>query len=164
VFRASLIAAVLALSMFSASAEELRNWFGDPFFQVTSGVPGCPEPAGPRVTAVERQAQSHRRVEKGTTCWLAKEEDCQRSSAFAYDSDIATEIQAALRATAQFSDTSLWITVQGRVVYVEGCVAQESQGAGVEQLARRLPHVQHAIAIVMVNGETKPPYKLFGTE
>jgi len=160
----SLIAAALGLCAFGASAEELRNWFGDPFFQVTSGVPGCPEPAGPRVTASERQAQSHRRAEKGTTCWLANEEDCQRSSAFAYDRDIATEIQAAMAAGAQFTDTSLWVTVQGRIVYVEGCVAKEAQGAGVEQLVRRLPHVQQAIAIVMVSGEAKPPYKLFGAK
>ena len=95
---------------------------------------------------------------------LANEEDCQRSSAFAYDRDIATEIQAAMAASAQFSDTSLWVTVQGRIVYVEGCVAKETQGAGVEHLVRRLPHVQQAIAIVMVSAEAKPPYKLFAAK
>jgi hypothetical protein len=162
VIRTSLIAAVLVISSFGASAAELRNWFDDPFFQVTSAVPGCPEPAGPRVTAAERLAQSHRRAEKGTTCWLAKEEGCQRAIAFAYDRDIASEIRAAMQASGQFRDTSLWITVQGRVVYAEGCVAREAQGAEVEQLVRSLPHVQQVISIVMVKGKAAPPYRLIG--
>jgi hypothetical protein len=159
-----LLAAVLSADGLGASAEELRNWFDDPFFQVTSGVPGCPEPAGPRVTNVERQAQSHRRAEKGTTCWLAKEENCERSSAFAYDRDIANEIQHAIRSSARLSNTSLWVTVQARVVYVEGCVTHERQGAEVEQLIRHLPHVHQVVAIVMVNRNAKPPYKPFGAK
>ena len=70
--------AMLVMGNVSSHAEDIRNWFGDPFFQITSAIEHCPEPAGPRVTRAERQAQSHRRAEKGTTCWLAEEEDCQR--------------------------------------------------------------------------------------
>src|SRR5690554_6479593 len=49
-------------------APELRNWFDDPFFQISSAIPDCPEPAGPFITEAERRAESHRRAEKGTTC------------------------------------------------------------------------------------------------
>ena len=28
-------------------AEERRNWFGDPFFQISSGLAACPAPLGP---------------------------------------------------------------------------------------------------------------------
>jgi hypothetical protein len=155
-------AAVLALVSFAAQGEELRNWFDDPFFQITSSIPQCPEPAGPRVTAAERQAQSHRRAEKGTTCWLAKEEDCEKSNAYSYDREIASEIQVAVRATSSFANTSLWVTVQGRVVYVEGCVPEESQATQIEAFVRRLPHVQQAIAIVTSVPGAKAPYKLIG--
>ncbi|GEM_PF-6102313 len=54
---------LLALSSAPVRSEELRNWFNDPFFQLTSAIPGCQEPAGPRVSAAERQAQCKRDLE-----------------------------------------------------------------------------------------------------
>jgi hypothetical protein len=162
VWRPPLIAAALAVFAVGALGQELRNWFNDPFFRVSGAVQGCPEPAGPRVTEAERRAQSHRRAEKGTTCWLAKEEDCERSNAFFYDRDIASAIQAAIQDAPLLSSTSLWVTVQGRVVYVEGCVARQTQAKDIEAFVRGIPHVQQAIAIVTASPNAKPPYKVFG--
>jgi hypothetical protein len=157
---AALIAVALLAWCAGARADDaLRNGFDDPFFKVTAALPGCPEPAGPRVTAAERQAQSHRRAEKGTTCWLARETGCERASAYAYDRDIAAAVQRALQADAQAADTTLWVTVQGRVVYVEGCVARQDQAAAIERTVRALPHVQQAFAIVRVGGSGSPPYR-----
>jgi hypothetical protein len=153
----ALVAGLLPLAGLSAAAGELRNWFDDPFFQITGAFPNCPEPAGPRVNEAERQVQSHRRAEKGTTCWLAKE--CERPNAYAYDRDIAAGILAAVRKRSPFQDTSLWVTVQGRVVYVEGCIAQEAQATEIEAFIRESPHVQQAIAIVTTNPAAGPPYK-----
>jgi len=155
----ALVAGLVQLVGLSAHAEELRNWFEDPFFQISSAVPDCPEPAGPRVTEAERQVQSHRRAEKGTTCWIAKE--CDRPNAYAYDRDIAQGIQSAVRSRSPFPNTSLWVTVQGRVVYIEGCVAQESQAADIEAFIRAVEHVQQAIAIVASQPGAKPPYRPF---
>jgi hypothetical protein len=50
--------------------------------------------------------------------------------------------------------------VQGRVVYVEGCVRDASAEHQIEALMRSLPHVQQAIAIVRTNEKDRPPYKL----
>lgn len=157
--RAAVLAGLLPLLGPGALAQSLHNWFEDPFFQITSAVPGCPEPAGPRVTEAERQVQSHRRAEKGTTCWLAKE--CDRPNAYAYDRDIADGIRSAVRRHAAFPDTSLWVTVQGRIVYIEGCVARESQAAEIEAFVRAVAHVQQSIAIVTTLPATPPPYRLF---
>jgi hypothetical protein len=155
----ALVAGLIQLVGVSAHAEELRNWFDDPFFQISSAVPDCPEPAGPRVSESERQVQSHRRAEKGTTCWLARE--CDRPNAYAYDRDIAQAIQSTVRSSPVFSNTSLWVTVQGRVVYIEGCVAQESQSADIEAFIRAFAHVQQAIAIVSAQPGARPPYRPF---
>lgn len=152
---------LLALGATGARADELRNWFDDPFFPVTAEVPGCPEPAGPRVTEAERQGQSHRRAEKGTTCWLAGEDDCGRANAYAYDRDIAAEIRAAATPAEPFDHSSLWVTVQGRIVYVEGCVPQPDRAPALEAALRRLPHVQQAIAIVTTDPAADPPYRRF---
>jgi hypothetical protein len=140
------------------AADDLRNWFDDPFFQVTSAVPDCPLPAGPFVDERGRREQAHRRAEKGTTCWLAGE--CDRPKAYAYDQDIAAEIRQAFAGNTSFTQTtSLWVTVQGRVVYVEGCVRDPSAEMQIETLVRSLPYVQQAIAIVRSDPAAQPPYR-----
>jgi hypothetical protein len=161
-FRALLLAAVSsalpgAASLAQAQAE-LKNWFGDPFFQISSAVPDCPLPAGPFVDESDKRVQAHRRAEKGTTCWLAKE--CDRPNAYAYDQDIATALRQAVSGNEALAGTSLWATVQGRVVYIEGCATQVAAAARIEALVRAVPHVQQAIAIVRTDAAAPPPYKV----
>jgi hypothetical protein len=155
----------LLLSLFTLGAscqaqanEDLRNWFDDPFFQISAAIPGCPLPAGPFVSERDKRVQAHRRAEKGTTCWLAKA--CDRPNAYAYDRDIAAAFQAAVRERQPFPDTTLWVTVQGRVLYIEGCAGDESTAAKVEAFARSLPHVERAIAIIRTDPSARPPYKV----
>ena len=140
------------------AAEELRNWFDDPFFAITSAIRDCPLPAGPFITDAERRVQAHHRAERGTTCWLAKA--CDRPNAYAYDRDIAAAIAAAVRERRPFPDTSLWVTVQGRVVYVEGCARSPATVAEVEAFVRTLPNVQQAIANLRIDPTAPAPYKL----
>ena len=156
-------AVVLPLAALAAGApaladDELRNWFDDPFFQITAAVPDCPLPAGPFVDEADKRIQSHHRAEKGTTCWLAKE--CDRPNAYAYDADIASALSAAVRERHPFADTTLWVTVQGRVVYIEGCVARPEQEAEIEAFVRALPHMQQAMAIVRTEPSGRVPYRL----
>ena len=153
-----LAACLLLVASPACAADELQNWFDDPFFQVTHADPSCPEPAGPFVNEQGRREQAHRRAEKGTTCWLAGE--CERPKAYAYDQDIARSIQAVFGRSRDFDATTLWITVQGRVVYIEGCVASGATAAKAEALVRALPHVQQAIAIVRSDPRAAAPYLL----
>jgi len=108
------LVAALALVSTAQATDDLRNWFDDPFFQVTRGLAPCPLPAGPFVDERGRREQAHRRAEKGTTCWLAGE--CDRSTAYAYDGEIAASIEQAFAGSDAFAaSTTLRITVQGRV-------------------------------------------------
>jgi hypothetical protein len=156
--RLLLLIAACAAPCQAQSGDTLRNWFDDPFFQITSAMADCPLPAGPFVDERERRVQAHRRAEKGTTCWLAKE--CERPNAYAYDRDIAAAFRAAVRERQPFPNTTLWVTVQGRVVYIEGCAAQGAAAAQLEAFARSLPHVQQAIAIVRTDPSAPAPYRL----
>jgi len=152
------LVAALALAPTAHAADDLHNWFDDPFFQVTRGLAPCPLPAGPFVDEPRRREQAHRRAEKGTTCWLAGE--CDRSKAYAYDGDIAASIEQAFADSGTFAaNTTLWVTVHGRLVYVEGCVRDAAAEQQIEALVRSLPHVQQAIAIVRSNPHAKPPYR-----
>jgi hypothetical protein len=155
---ASMLVLGAVLAATAGSGEELRNWFDDPFFQISSSVPDCPVPAGPFVSESDKRVQAHRRAEKGTTCWLAGE--CDRPNAYAYDRDIAEAFRKAVAGPDRLPGTTLWVTVQGRVLYIEGCALQNSSLAAVEALARSLPHVQQAIAIVRTDPTSPPPYKL----
>jgi hypothetical protein len=158
----SILIGVAAFLLTTGSAAQpsdaLQNWFNDPFFPITAALPDCPLPAGPFTDEADRRVQAHRRLEKGTTCWLAKE--CDRPNAYAYDADIASAIQQAVHERNPFPDTTLWVTVQGRVVYIEGCARDEAQAGRIESFIRDLPHVQQATAILRTDPAARPPYKL----
>jgi hypothetical protein len=148
----------VGLAFAARSAEELRNWFNDPFFQISASVPDCPLPLGPLMSESEKRVQAHHRAEKGTTCWLAKQ--CDRPNAYAYDQDIADSFRKAVAGGDGLRGTTLWATVQGRVLYIEGCALDDSAAARVEAMARALPYVQQAIAIVRTDPKSAPPYKV----
>jgi len=155
---ASVAILLLLASPHALAGEELRNWFNDPFVQLVAHDPTCPVPAGPFVTERERLAQSHRRAEKGTSAWLAGK--AERSKAYAYDPDIAAALKAAVQTNVRFKAGALWATVQGRVVYLEGCLASESEVRELEATVRALPYVQQAIALVRTDPKTEVPYRV----
>ncbi len=136
-----------------------QNWFHDPFFQISDAIPNCPMPAGPFVTVQERTAEAHHRAERGTTCWLAGK--CDRPSSYDYDKDIASAIKSALNANNPFHESTLWVTVQGRVVYIEGCVGDRTMAAKLETFVMKLPFVEIAVAKVRSDPSAQPPYKVF---
>lgn len=151
----SLLVALLLAG--GAEDDAVLNRFNDPFEAVSADIAGCPEPRGPRITAAEARVQAHHRAERGTTCWLKGE--CSEPNAFRYDASIAATLQERLRGAAALKPSSLWFTVQGRVVYLEGCVERAEQGAELEALARGLPQVQQALALVRVGRSGALPYR-----
>ncbi len=139
-----------------ADDDAVMNRFGDPFEPVSADIAGCPEPRGPRLTAAEARTQAHHRAERGTTCWL--QGDCREPNAFRYDADIAAALTPRLASAPALHPSSLWLTVQGRVVYLEGCVAEAAQATALEAVARGLPDVQQALTLVRV-GQGAVPYR-----
>ncbi|WKB55517.1 BON domain-containing protein [Eleftheria terrae] len=135
-----------------------RNWFGDPFLQLSKDIADCPLPAGPFITEAERRVQSHNRAERGTTCWLTG--SCERPNFYRYDRDIAEALRKSLSQAHPFANTTVWATVQGRIVFIEGCVRDDRVAPRIEAFVAALPHVQRAVAIVYSDPASRPPYKL----
>jgi len=157
--RIGLLGALSLAAAALAQSPPLRsNAFGDPFFQVSARVAHCPVPAGPFVTEAERREQAHGRAERGTTCWLVGR--CERPNSYAYDKDIAHAVQAVFQAKNPAPRSSLWVTVQRRVVYIEGCVSDARAASKIEALVMTVPDVERAIAIVTTQPRARPPYKL----
>lgn len=143
----------------SAQGVEARhNWFNDPFFQLSNAIPDCPVPAGPYITEDEKRAQAHHRAERGTTCWLSGQ--CDKPNFYAYDPEISDSLKTALQRPDIVNTSTLWVTVQGRVVYIEGCAANAALAEDLESLARAIPRVQQALALLRLPTSLRPPYKL----
>lgn len=154
--RARLISAILLCLPLAASAEELKNWFDDPFIQVRQGRANCPVPLGPLLPQSKRNAEAHYRVERGASCWLAGK--CAKPNAYWYDADIGKAVAKAFADSPAFTDTSLWVTVQRRFVMVEGCAARPEQEQQIQALIEPLPDVERVIVQLAKPGDAKPPY------
>jgi hypothetical protein len=150
------MAGLLAASGF-AHAEERRNWFNDPFFQISHGIPACRAPLGPLITEAERRVESHSRAERGTTCWLAGQ--CAKANAYFYDAGIAQALRDRLAAAPHFADFSLWVTVQRRLIFVEGCVRNASDERDIVAFLQAVPDVERVFINVSAGPTAKPPYK-----
>lgn len=142
----------------SAPAEERRNWFDDPFFRVSSGIAACPVPLGPLLTRDEQRREAHYRIERGTSCWLAGK--CSDSNAYRYDKGIAPQVEAALKAVPGIERSSVWVTIQRRWVFLEGCVAAPEQPAQLEQAVRAVPEVEAVVPALDVGAARRPRYPL----
>jgi hypothetical protein len=151
----------LAVPCLAQSDSQRENWFHDPFFQISDAVPDCPMPAGPFVTAKERTAEAHHRGERGTSCWL--EGKCDRPSSYDYDQDIAGAFKSAIATANPFKDSTLWVTVQGRAVFIEGCAEDRRLAARIEAFTMQLPYVQVAVAKVRTDPSLPPPYPLLNS-
>ena len=146
--------------------QDTENRFNDPFYQFTFAVADCPEPLGPLITLAEQRAQAHHRAERGTSCWLAKQ--CDRPNAYLYDADIAAALKEAVKPTQLYThsplvNSSLWATVQGRTITVEGCVAGDVPMGfdhnfitrNLDVLLRSIPQVQQAVVRVRTSAQAR---------
>jgi hypothetical protein len=152
--------ALIATAHAGAQGEEtVRNWFGDPYFQVRSGTANCPVPLGPYLTEGQMVMDSHPRAERGTRCWLEKK--CAKPSAYLYDPGIAQAVRARFESTNKFREASLWVTVQRRFVWIEGCVRSKRTQTELEQLVRDVPDVDQVIVNVSQGVPATPAYRAF---
>lgn len=103
---------------------ERLNRGNDPFFQVSQAVSACPVPLGPLETEREWQNEAHHRIERGNSCWW--EGRCRLPNGYLYDKEIAVAAKRRLNSIEQAThwreNTTLWLMLQRRFIYVQGCV------------------------------------------
>jgi len=135
--------AAIAAAGVPAAAQERKNYFDDPFVQVTGAIAQCPVPEGPLMTEPESRAEAHVRTERGTRCYL--EGRCRLSNSYLYDKEIIARVKKAILANGNFSQTSVWALGQRRWVFLEGCVHSKEQSAQLETLVRGIDDVERVI-------------------
>jgi len=147
----------LALPARAADGDEPRtNVFNDPFVQATHAIAACPVAEGPLVTAAEARAQSHIRVEKGTTCYYWGR--CRLPNGYLYDKEIVPRVVRFITLDDRFANSTIWVLGQRRWVYLKGCVASEEQANELEREVRLIDDVEAVINELMVGTAGKPPY------
>jgi hypothetical protein len=155
--------ALVAIAHGAVAQEDLQNRGHDPFFRISSAVPHCPEPAGPRVSEAEWMRESHHRIEHGNHCWL--EGRCRLPNAFEYDNEIAESTQRRLQwlntTLPAWQKSSLWITVWQRWILIQGCVAPGFPADQFMAAMRDVPDAERVIDETTEHPEQKLPYALF---
>lgn len=152
------LAAALPIAVQAQSPAPRKNWFNDPFFQVAGGLPACPVPLGPLLTDDEQRQQAHGRIERGTRCFA--EGRCQDFNAYRYDATLAAPVRAALLAVPGVARGSVWVTIQRRWVFLEGCVAQPALVQRLVRAAQAVPDVETVVPLLSVGTRAKAPYAL----
>ena len=129
-FVATVVAAATSVTLAPVSARAgapRANHGNDPFFQISQAIPACPVPLGPLQTQQEWLADSHYRIERGNSCWW--EGRCRLPNSYLYDKEIEEAAKRRLTnvepSTHWREHTTLWLTLQRRFIYVEGCVAPD---------------------------------------
>jgi hypothetical protein len=111
----------------SAGSDARANHGDDPFIHVSNAIPNCATPRGPFETDQEWLDEAHYRIERGNSCWIAGR--CRLSNGYLYDKEIAESVTRrlnSLNASLQWRDkTSLWLTIQRRFIYLDGCVSRD---------------------------------------
>lgn len=67
--------------------------------------------------------QAHGRIERGTSCWLAKK--CEDSNVYRRDPEIQSRVVQAIRREPLSARASIWVTTERRYVTLQGCVDSE---------------------------------------
>jgi hypothetical protein len=137
-----------------AAPAERRNWFETPFDQAVAGAPRCPRPEGPLITEAEMRQQAHGRIERGTSCWLAKK--CEDSNAYRRDAEIQRRVLQSIRSDATFATSSVWVTTERRYVTLQGCVGSAETRSKLLARVRAVEGVEQVFDQLIVGKAERP--------
>ncbi|AIO53681.1 hypothetical protein BM44_3340 [Burkholderia mallei NCTC 10247] len=155
---ASTTSAASTASVASAASVERRNWYDDPFWALSHSIAECPTPLGPLMTRAQMEDDAHYRVERGTTCWLAHR--YSKPNAYLYDKPIAGELKKRFTdGDPALAGTSIWITIQRRFVYAEGCVSASFDRDALRRRLEALPDVERVFLRLTDDPRGRAPYK-----
>jgi hypothetical protein len=154
----TIIAATCSLALFSAHAQERKNFFDDPFVQVTSAIAGCPVPEEPGETQAELAALAHVRAQHGTSCYLSGR--CRLPNSYLYDKEIIPRVAQFIRLDGRFDNTSVWVLGERRLVTLMGCVQSREQAVEMEKAVALVDDVMGVINQLMVGTREEPRYKV----
>lgn len=79
-----------------------------------------------------------------------------------YDAPIADAVKAHFAGSDRLHGTSLWITVQRRFIYVEGCADTAFDRQALQRELEALPDVEQVFVRITDDPRKRLPYKARG--
>lgn len=154
--RVLLAAACTAAFLGPAAAQDKKNYFDDPFLQVTSGLPNCPVPEAPGMTEQELREAAHVRAQAGVSCHTSGR--CRLPNSYLYDKEIAPRLVQFVQRDGRYGDTSVWALVERRYVYLKGCVRSKEQSDMLERAVGTIDDVMGVVNELSIGTQDKPRY------
>ncbi len=142
----------------SEPSTERRNWFDTPFGPAVLGLAACPRPEGPLITEAEMRQQAHGRIERGTSCWLAKK--CEDSNVYRRDPEIQQRVVDAIGHDRTFAHSSIWVTTERRWITLQGCLQAQALRAGLIDKVRHIDGVEAVFDQLMIGTRDRPRWKV----
>lgn len=152
------IAALLAVLALGAGAQEKRNWFDDPFVQVTSAMPGCPVPAPPGMTEEQMRKEAHVRAQHGTSCYRVGR--CRLPNSYLYDKELIPRVAQYISMDGRFDTSSVWVLGERRLVTLMGCVRTQEEADAMEKTVVLVDDVMGVINLLSVGTAAQPRYEV----
>ncbi|QJW85029.1 BON domain-containing protein [Ramlibacter terrae] len=115
----------------TVGAQERKNHFDDPFVQVTRSIASCPVPPGPGFTDEEVRKEAHVRSQHGGSCYRAGR--CRLPNSYLYDKEIVPRVAQYIQQDGRFTETSVWVLGERRLVTLTGCVRTKEQSQEMER-------------------------------
>lgn len=140
------------------SPAERRNWFDTPFSPAVMGLAACPRPEGPLITQEEMRQLAHARIERGTSCWLAKK--CEDSNAYRRDPEIQRRVIEAVASTPAYARSSVWVTTERGWVTLQGCLESPALRASLIDRVSRVAGVETVFDQLIVGTRSRPRWKV----
>ncbi len=144
----------------ASPAQELGNFFNDPFVQVTAAMAECPAPQSPSVTGEQVREQAHVRAQHGGSCYRAGR--CRLPNSYLYDQEIIPRVGIYIQQDGRFNDTSVWVLGERRIVTLMGCVQSREQAQALERAVGLVDDVMVVIDNLMVGTRGTVPYPVAG--
>lgn len=155
--------AMLAWPARGADSDQ-ENRGHDPFFQISSRIANCPEPLGPRVDEAQWRRDAHHRIEDGNHCYV--EGRCRLGNAYQYEQEIVDSTQRRLQSLSitlpGWRESTLWLTVRGRWLLLQGCVGRGFPGQPFVAALREVADVEIVVDQTTADPARGVPYPLFG--
>ena len=108
----------------------------------------------------QMRAETHARVERGTSCYRAGR--CRLPNAYLYDKEIIPRVRLMISQQPRFAHSSVWIEGQRRWVFLKGCVGSVEQSSEMEAAVRNMDDVESVINLLMVGTTGVSRYKVVG--
>ena len=102
--------------------------------------------------------QAHGRIERGTSCWLAKK--CEDSNVYRRDTEIQQRVLQAIRSDNDLARSSVWITTERRYVTLQGCVDSAGVRAKLLGRVRAVEGVEQVFDQLIIGTRAKPRWRV----